>query len=122
MPLSQWQPLPALPATPLPAALCSSLPVCGGQQGASSPTSAPQLPAPQHCCQLPACACRLSAQLRARVWPLLLGVPGPCFSQEDYEQLADSEHKDSAVVECDVARSLWSLTQGLTNAALLHTL
>jgi hypothetical protein len=53
-----------------------------------------------------------AVQLRARVWPLLLGEPSGGTSQEEYAELATREHKDSTVVECDVARSLWSLTKG----------
>ncbi len=55
----------------------------------------------------------LLPQLRVQVWPLLLGVPGAAGpEQEDYAALATREHKDSTVVDCDVARSLWSLTRG----------
>ena len=46
------------------------------------------------------------------MWPLLLGVPSVPLSEEAYQQLAASEHKDSTVVDCDVARSMWSLTRG----------
>ncbi|GAB4820014.1 hypothetical protein N2152v2_007060 [Parachlorella kessleri] len=41
--------------------------------------------------------------------------PGP--SQEEYACLASSGHKDATVVECDVARSLWSLTKGWSEEA-----
>jgi len=53
-------------------------------------------------------------QVRARVWPLLLGVDtrlGPEEEQE-YLELRSAKHRDSAVVECDVQRSLWTFTEG----------
>ena len=53
-------------------------------------------------------------QVRARVWPLLLGVDtrlGPEEEQE-YQELRSAKHRDSAVVECDVQRSLWTFTEG----------
>ena len=54
-------------------------------------------------------------QLRARVWPVLLGVEGVSVSQDEYMQWAHEKHADSSVVDCDVQRSLWSYTQGTTN-------
>lgn len=56
--------------------------------------------------------------LRSRVWPLLLGANGPAPRGEAarYAVLARTMHKDSHVVECDMARSLWSYTEGWTDA------
>lgn len=52
--------------------------------------------------------------LRARVWPHLVGVGS--VAQEDgaadYQRRHGSTHKDSNVLACDMARSLWSFTQG----------
>lgn len=50
-----------------------------------------------------------SDTLRARVWPLLLGVEGTECSARSLDALASLQHRDSAVVQCDVARSLWSV-------------
>ncbi|PSC72783.1 TBC1 domain family member 20 [Micractinium conductrix] len=52
--------------------------------------------------------------LRSRVWPLLLGVGEAAAPDEAarFAALAGSTHKDSHVVECDMARSLWSYTEG----------
>ncbi len=57
-------------------------------------------------------------QLRARVWPVLLGVEGVSVSQDEYMQWAHEKHADSSVVDCDVQRSLWSYTQGTGKADL----
>lgn len=48
------------------------------------------------------------------MWPLLLGVQGAAGPGEaqQFAELACSTHKDSHVVECDMARSLWSFTEG----------
>jgi hypothetical protein len=51
-------------------------------------------------------------QLRARVWPLLLGVDTALQDAAEYEERHGSSHKDSHVVSCDMARSLWSFTEG----------
>ena len=67
-------------------------------------------------------------QLRARVWPLLLGVEVPGAArqpeqqreqqrvqweqQQQYEEGHGSTHKDSHVVQCDMTRSLWTFTEG----------
>jgi Rab-GTPase-TBC domain len=51
-------------------------------------------------------------QIRARVWPLLLGVDSKSFDLEAYQTDSVLPHRDSSVVECDVARSLWSYTEG----------
>jgi len=51
--------------------------------------------------------------LRARAWPLLLGAAPPSISDAAaLEALATRHHKDRSVVDCDVARSLWSFTEG----------
>ncbi|KAI3436556.1 hypothetical protein D9Q98_005972 [Chlorella vulgaris] len=54
--------------------------------------------------------------LRARVWPLLLGVKVTAEDAAQYQALQGSTHKDSAVVACDIARSLWSFTDGWSDA------
>ncbi|KAL4857897.1 TBC1 domain family member 20 [Chlorella vulgaris] len=54
--------------------------------------------------------------LRARVWPLLLGVEVTAEDAAQYQALQGSTHKDSAVVACDIARSLWSFTDGWSDA------
>ena len=56
----------------------------------------------------------LMLQVRGRVWPLLLGVE-PHLSpeaEEEYLEARCAKHADSAVVECDIQRSLWSFTEG----------
>lgn len=54
----------------------------------------------------------VNSEVRARAWPVLLGVD-PCqLDVEEYEQLASGSHRDTSVVKCDVARSLWSFTEG----------
>ena len=59
---------------------------------------------------------RSSVQLRARVWPVLLGVDALPFDEAAYQAQQGTRHRDSSTVECDVERSLWSYTEG---AALL---
>lgn len=63
----------------------------------------------------PHCRPATPRQLRSRVWPLLLGANGPAPRSEAarYAVLARTMHKDSHVVECDMARSLWSYTEGM---------
>ena len=51
-------------------------------------------------------------QLRARVWPVLLGVDGVPFDDSAYEEASSMPHRDSSTVNCDVERSLWSYTEG----------
>lgn len=83
---------------------------CFGSTAGPDETASPNLSSP------PACIAR---QLRSRVWPLLMGVdgPGPPGEAARYAVLARSTHKDSHVVECDMARSLWSYTEGGARAA-----
>lgn len=50
------------------------------------------------------------AQLRVRVWPVLLGVHDHHVDTNDYDTLIRATHRDSAVVDVDVARSLWPYT------------
>ena len=52
-------------------------------------------------------------QLRARVWPVLLGVDPAAISKDEYMQWAHGRHPDSSVVDVDVERSLWSYTEGM---------
>ena len=51
-------------------------------------------------------------QVRARVWPILLGIEAKGLDQTIYQVNACSLHRDSGVVDCDVQRSLWSYTEG----------
>lgn len=46
------------------------------------------------------------------MWPLLLGVEAAPHDPTAYAALHSGGHKDSHVVDCDMARSLWSFTQG----------
>ena len=50
-----------------------------------------------------------SLQIRAKVWPLLLGVSKTADSYEDHKV---GHHRDSSVVDVDVQRSLWAWTVG----------
>ncbi len=52
-------------------------------------------------------------QLRARVWPVLLGVEPAAISRDEYMHWAHGRHLDSSVVDVDVQRSLWSYTEGV---------
>lgn len=54
----------------------------------------------------------VSHGLRSRVWPLLLGTHDQTHDAERYESLSTTPHKDSNVVDVDVARSLWAWTEG----------
>lgn len=49
-------------------------------------------------------------QLRVRVWPVLLGVNQDDIDPNAYETLVHATHRDSNVVDVDVARSLWPYT------------
>ena len=49
-------------------------------------------------------------QIRARVWPLLLGAKQNTESFDDHKV---GKHRDSSVVDVDVQRSLWAWTEGL---------
>ena len=51
-------------------------------------------------------------QLRARVWPLLLGVESTAYDPTIYAVYASEKHRDSSTVEVDVQRSIWSFTEG----------
>ena len=64
-----------------------------------------------------------SAHARSRAWPRLLGLGGSVgggdwggdgggFSPEVFAAWAAGEHRESAVVQVDVERSLWGLTPG----------
>lgn len=60
-----------------------------------------------------AAASVLCLQLRARVWPVLLGVEAPLAGEgATFAARAAAGHKDSHVVACDMERSLWSFTEG----------
>eukprot|EP00803_Ostreobium_quekettii_P011044 evm.model.scf_763.6 EVM.evm.TU.scf_763.6 scf_763:49464-53228(+) len=56
-------------------------------------------------------------RLRARVWPLLLGVDADAWPHDRYDELACMEHADSPTLRADIARSLWSFTVGWSDEA-----
>ncbi|KAK9810962.1 hypothetical protein WJX73_001235 [Symbiochloris irregularis] len=58
----------------------------------------------------------VSNEVRARVWPILLGVQPKGLDQTLYQVAACNPHRDSSVVDVDVQRSLWSYTEGWTDA------
>lgn len=58
-------------------------------------------------------------QVRARVWPVLLGVDIQEFDERAYKIWQRQPHRDSSVVKCDVERSLWSYTEGESNQWLV---
>ncbi|KAK9868698.1 hypothetical protein WJX84_002032 [Apatococcus fuscideae] len=55
-------------------------------------------------------------ELRSKAWLVLLGLDQESFLREQYLSLAEGLHRDTAVVEVDVQRSLWSYTEGWTDA------
>lgn len=55
--------------------------------------------------------------LRSRAWPLILGVHDKHHDHIEYQSQSSIPHKDSHVVECDMARSLWNWTQGWSETA-----
>ncbi|KAK9844193.1 hypothetical protein WJX81_007703 [Elliptochloris bilobata] len=61
----------------------------------------------------------VNSEVRGRVWPLLLGVEPQLSAEaeEEYLQARCAKHADSAVVECDLQRSLWSFTEGWSDEA-----
>jgi len=54
----------------------------------------------------------VNSRLRARVWPLLLGISTAQHGDGDYEAEAYGEHADVKTINDDVARSLHSFTAG----------
>ena len=54
----------------------------------------------------------VNSHLRARVWPLLLGIDTAQHSGGDYETEAYGDHADVKTINDDVARSLHSFTAG----------
>eukprot|EP00803_Ostreobium_quekettii_P009519 evm.model.scf_2609.1 EVM.evm.TU.scf_2609.1 scf_2609:18306-20930(+) len=56
-------------------------------------------------------------RLRARVWPLLLGIDIDAFSYDQYDELARMDHADTPTLKADIARSLWSFTDGWSDEA-----
>ena len=60
----------------------------------------------------------LPVQIRARVWPLLLGVQK---SIDVYDGHKAGKHRDSSVVDVDVQRSLWAWTEGWWPTSALHS-
>lgn len=57
----------------------------------------------------------VNQQVRARVWPVLLGVDAQEFDERAYKIWQGQPHRDSNIVNCDVERSLWSYTEGWTS-------
>ncbi|KAK9809873.1 hypothetical protein WJX72_000719 [[Myrmecia] bisecta] len=55
-------------------------------------------------------------EVRARVWPILLGVDTSTFDYERYKEHSAGSHRDRNVVDVDVQRSLWSYTEGWSDA------
>lgn len=58
-----------------------------------------------------------NSRLRAKVWPLLLGIETDAFPYSKYDDLAHQDHSDTHTLKADIARSLWSFTQGWTDEA-----
>ena len=56
--------------------------------------------------------------LRARAWPLLLGLPAsdPASPTPDYDEFSTAAHRDSSVVKVDVDRSLHTFGRHLSDA------
>lgn len=51
----------------------------------------------------------VNSELRGRLWVALSGADPGAVSEEAYLRAASGRHRDSSVVEVDVARSLWGL-------------
>ena len=54
----------------------------------------------------------VNSSLRARVWPLLLGLVRNDVQRAEYEAQAVGDHNDVQTIKNDVARSLHSYTEG----------
>ncbi|GMH45047.1 hypothetical protein BSKO_13004 [Bryopsis sp. KO-2023] len=54
-------------------------------------------------------------RLRARVWPMLLGIDLENFDWGDYERLGEMDHKDTPTVKADIPRSMHQFTDGLSD-------
>ncbi len=48
---------------------------------------------------------------------MLLGISADDFNQQEYNALIHSNHRDSSVVDVDVARSLWPYTHEWSDEA-----
>ena len=57
-------------------------------------------------------------QLRARIWPLLLGVEATAYDPTIYACYASEKHRDSSTVVVDVQRSIWTFTEGERSVSL----
>lgn len=55
--------------------------------------------------------------MRVRVWPVLLGVNLDDVDANEYDTLTTATHRDSSVVDVDVARSLWAYTPDWSDEA-----
>ena len=56
-------------------------------------------------------------KLRARAWPKLLGIDLAGIDEGAFAEAAERSHRDSSTVDVDVERSLWSYTEGWSDAA-----
>lgn len=56
-------------------------------------------------------------QLRAKAWPMLLGIDLESFDWSDYGRLGGMDHKDTPTVKADIPRSMNQFTEGLSEEA-----
>jgi hypothetical protein len=61
----------------------------------------------------------VNSHLRARVWPLLLGIDTAQHAGGDYDTETHGDHADVKTINDDVARSLHSFTAGAAPALLV---
>lgn len=54
----------------------------------------------------------VNSELRSRLWLTLAGADAAAVAHDAYLEAAAGSHRDSGVVDCDVARSLWSFMPG----------
>lgn len=54
-------------------------------------------------------------QLRAQVWPLLLGIDLDAFDWSDYARLGEMDHKDTPTVTADIPRSMNQFTDSMSD-------
>jgi hypothetical protein len=54
----------------------------------------------------------VNSELRARHWVTLSGADPSAVTHDDYLDASRGTHRDSGVVDVDVARSLWGLMPG----------
>ena len=60
-------------------------------------------------------SCRLEPSFGRCCWALETNI-----SEDSYAELKQGNHRDAAVVTCDVQRSLWSFTEGECNFVILQ--